>query len=76
MLNADGVIRPEFFPQHVIDETSGKVNKRGRLNRTLEEMEREHIQVVLRANGNNRTKAAEILGISPVTVWRRLKEGK
>ena len=49
------------------------MRQRGRVNRTLEDIEREHIMAVLLANGNNRTRTAEILGISPVTLWRRLK---
>jgi len=74
VLSHDGVIRPDCLPPHVIDEASGKVRQRGRLNRTMAEIEREHIMAVLRANGNNRTQTAQILGISPVTLWRRLKQ--
>ena len=73
VLSQDGVIRPECLPPHVVDEAAGRVRQRGRVNRTLEDIEREHIMAVLLANGNNRTRTAEILGISPVTLWRRLK---
>jgi two-component system response regulator HydG len=73
VLSQDGVIRPESLPPHIVDEASSRVRQRGRLNRTLEEIEREHIMTVLLANGNNRTRTAEVLGISPVTLWRRLK---
>jgi two-component system response regulator HydG len=74
VLSQDGVIRPDCLPPHVVDEAAGKVRQRGRVNRTLEEIEYEHIMAVLRSNGNNRTRTAEILGISPVTLWRRLKQ--
>jgi propionate catabolism operon transcriptional regulator len=35
-------------------------------------MESEHIRKVLDACGGNRTRAAEILGVSSVTLWRKL----
>ncbi|MFQ5803190.1 MAG: sigma-54-dependent transcriptional regulator [Candidatus Methylomirabilales bacterium] len=38
----------------------------------LQEMELQYIREVLEACGGNRTRAAEILGISPVTLWRKL----
>jgi len=40
--------------------------------RPLAEVEMEHIQRVLELCGGNRTKAAKILGITPVTLWRKL----
>ncbi len=40
--------------------------------RSLREMEAEHIRKVLDACGGNRTRAAEILGVSSVTLWRKL----
>ncbi len=41
--------------------------------RTLADIEREHILRVLDSVGGNRTKAAAILGIGPATLFRRLK---
>jgi DNA-binding NtrC family response regulator len=44
--------------------------------RPLREVELDYIREVLDACGGNRTRAAEVLGLSPVTLWRRLgKEG-
>jgi DNA-binding NtrC family response regulator len=43
-------------------------------NRTLAEVEVEHIQNVLASVGNNRTKAAEILGIDRKTLRDKLKK--
>ncbi len=45
-----------------------------RLNRTLAEVEAEHIRNVLASVGGNRTRAAEILGISRRTIQERLKK--
>ena len=41
---------------------------------TLEEQETEHILNVLKMAGGNRTKAAEMLGIDRVSLWRKLKK--
>jgi two-component system response regulator HydG len=40
--------------------------------KTLRAMELDYIQRVLDACGGNRTKAAEVLEISPSTIWRKL----
>jgi len=40
---------------------------------TLEERESEYIEWVLKQTNGNRTKAAEILGIDRVSLWRKLK---
>ncbi len=37
-------------------------------------MERSAIQEALRAHGGNRRKAAEVLGISERTLYRKIKE--
>ncbi len=41
---------------------------------SLHELELEHIRRVLESCGGNRARAAEILGVSAVTLWRKLKE--
>lgn len=45
-----------------------------KLNRTLEEVEREHIQNVLARVNGNKTQAARILGINRKTLRERLKK--
>ncbi len=40
----------------------------------LEEVEREHIERVLRECGGNRSAAARVLGIHRKTLWRKLKD--
>jgi len=37
-------------------------------------MEMSYIKEVLDACGGNKAKAAEILGVSPSTLWRKLQE--
>ncbi|MBW2730870.1 MAG: sigma-54-dependent Fis family transcriptional regulator [Deltaproteobacteria bacterium] len=41
--------------------------------RSLEDLERHHIEVVLRACGGQKSKAAEILGINRTTLWKKLR---
>ncbi len=41
---------------------------------TLEELERRHIISVLESCSNHQKKAAQILGINPSTLWRKLKQ--
>jgi len=43
-------------------------------DRSLQEMEREHIRRVLEMTGNNRTEAAKILKIGERTLYRKIKE--
>ena len=40
---------------------------------SLKEMERVQIQRVLKLCHGNQSRAAKMLGISPVTLWRKLK---
>jgi DNA-binding NtrC family response regulator len=43
--------------------------------RTIEEMNKDYAEKVLEMYGGNRSKAAEVLGISRTSLWRILKEG-
>ena len=42
--------------------------------RSLQEVEMAHIRAVLEVCEGNKARAAEILGISPSTIWRKLQE--
>jgi DNA-binding NtrC family response regulator len=41
-------------------------------NPTMEVVEQAYIQWVLHAEGGNKTRAAEVLGIDPSTLYRKL----
>jgi len=43
------------------------------LSRVTAEAEKEHIIKILRSTDGNKTRAAEILGISRKTLWEKLK---
>ncbi len=47
-------------------------NNAGNPFRSLHDVEIEHMRMVVEACGGNRIKASEILGVSPVTLWRKL----
>ncbi len=66
-----GVIRPEDLPAGITHHAQAALP--GAVNRSLQEVERQHIQAVLDSVGGHRRRAAEILGISTATLWRRLK---
>ena len=70
VLCEDACIRSKDLPPSVLNAT--ELNNWCQ-DQTLEEVEQHHIQAVLKATSNNRTKAAQILGISPTTLWRKLK---
>jgi len=48
------------------------VRKERPANPTLEVIERSYIEHVLRAEGGNKTRAAEVLGIDPSTLYRKI----
>ncbi len=52
---------------HVVREESGRLP-------TLAEREADYIRHVLEHSGQNRTRAAKILGIDRVSLWRKLKK--
>lgn len=48
------------------------VSERAQLNPTLEVVERAYIMWVLQSEAGNKTRAAEVLGIDPSTLYRKL----
>ena len=74
VLSQQDTILPENLPPEIIHTVSPGTKTRRNLSMTLAQMEAEHIRAVLNLTNNNRTKAAEKLGISPSTLWRKLKE--
>jgi two-component system response regulator HydG len=48
------------------------VSERTHANPTLDAVEQAYIMWVLRSVGGNKTRAAEVLGIDPSTLYRKL----
>ena len=66
-------ITPEHLPQRVLEApTPQLVSDRPLPNPAMEVIERAYIEWVLQAEGGNKSKAAEVLGIDPSTLYRKL----
>ncbi len=70
-LSGGGLIRPpDVAPQNSLLETSSPQGRT--LAAIVDESERAAIEDALRENDGNRERAAELLGISPTTLWRKM----
>ncbi|HEX5819177.1 MAG TPA: sigma-54 dependent transcriptional regulator [Gemmatimonadales bacterium] len=67
------LIEPTHLPERITKRRKEPlVAERAYLNPTLEVIERAYIMWVLQAEGGNKTRAAEVLGIDPSTLYRKL----
>jgi two-component system response regulator HydG len=67
------VIGPEALPDRLREAPRPRVvSDAAPPNPTMEVVERAYIQWVLQAEGGNKTRAAEVLGIDPSTLYRKL----
>jgi DNA-binding NtrC family response regulator len=73
ILSPTEVINPDVLPERVTERKSVPlVSSRTPSNPTLEAVERAYIIWVLNSEGGNKSRAAEILGIDPSTLYRKL----
>ncbi len=70
ILSRGGPVRPEHLPPEIAQRASPAAKESMR----LDEVERQHIERVLARVDQNRTRAAEMLGISRSTLKRKLAE--
>jgi len=69
------VIAPEALPERVTSRSGEHlVRDVERLDPTLDMIERAYIKWVLESNSGNKTRAAEVLGIDPSTLHRKLQK--
>jgi DNA-binding NtrC family response regulator len=69
------VITPDALPERVTSRSGEHlVRDVERLDPTLDMIERAYIKWVLEANGGNKTRASEVLGIDPSTLHRKLQK--
>jgi two-component system response regulator HydG len=67
------VIGPAALPDRVREAPKPRlVTEDAPSNPTMEVVERAYIQWVLQVEGGNKTRAAEVLGIDPSTLYRKL----
>ena len=73
-LDQDGIIGIDDLPFAEASKTKDKKTEQpGPQSPTLRELKREYILEVLAGCGGSRVKTAEQLGITPATLWRKLK---
>ncbi len=67
------MIHPAALPERVLERKAEPlVSERPTVNPTLELIERAYISWVLQSEGGNKTRAADVLGIDPSTLHRKL----
>ncbi len=73
VLSSSKVIGPDALPERVREAPKARLAAdEAPPNPTMEVVERAYIQWVLQAEGGNKTRAAEVLGIDPSTLYRKL----
>ncbi len=73
ILAHDGVIETSHLPARIVEPAPAPlISERPPANPTLELVERAYILWVLQAEGGNKARAAEVLGIDPSTLYRKL----
>jgi DNA-binding NtrC family response regulator len=73
VLSGDGDIQASALPVRITSEKSKPlVSEQPHANPPLEIIERAYILWVLQAEGGNKTRTAEVLGIDPSTLYRKL----
>lgn len=73
ILSTGDVIRADALPERVTARRAEPlVSERAPVSPTLEAIERAYIQWVLQNEGGNKSRAADMLGIDPSTLYRKL----
>jgi len=73
IVSGDGLIEAEDLPDRVLEAPSPRlVEDQLPPNPSMEVIERAYINWVLQAEDGNKTRAAEVLGIDPSTLYRKL----
>jgi DNA-binding NtrC family response regulator len=73
VLTNGSLIEPQHLPDRITRQKKEPlVADRGQPNPSLDLIERAYIMFVLQAEGGNKTRAAEVLGIDPSTLYRKL----
>ncbi|HEX6693549.1 MAG TPA: sigma-54 dependent transcriptional regulator [Longimicrobiales bacterium] len=73
ILTRTDVVEKEALPARIIEPAPASlVSDRPPANPTLDLVERAYILYVLQAEGGNKARAAEVLGIDPSTLYRKL----
>jgi len=71
-LSVNGVVDTENLPPHILN-TQESPPSMMKLNEVASEAEKTHIMKILKITGGNKTKTAEMLGISRKSLWEKMK---
>ncbi|MFP4284997.1 MAG: helix-turn-helix domain-containing protein, partial [Desulfovermiculus sp.] len=72
-LSSRDVIKPDVLPEYIRSLSMETFRRHWSHIPTMEEQEMEYILWVLKKCQGNKTKAAQIMGIDRVSLWRKLK---
>ena len=74
ILSTGSTVDVDAFPDRVTDRKSEPLvaEQRAASNPTLDAVERAYIMWVLQSEGGNKSRAADVLGIDPSTLYRKL----
>ena len=73
ILTKGATIAPSALPERILDRAAKPlVNDEPQANPTLDTIERAYIKWVLESEGGNKSRTAEVLGIDPSTLYRKL----
>ena len=72
-LASDKLIRPADLPEHLV-KAKTKKTVLAPLHEVVTRAEKEHLAAILRLTKGNRSRAAEILGISRKNLWEKLNQ--
>jgi len=76
VMSGAGDVRLEHLPPRLLSAEKQDEQMRRSHLRSLKEIEIDQINAVLEATHGHRAQAARILGISPATLWRKLKRSR
>jgi transcriptional regulator with PAS, ATPase and Fis domain len=71
-LSSDDVLTEDTLPSYIVKHKK-EVSYVTILSEVAADAERSHIMKILKSTRSNKTKAAEILGISRKTLWEKMK---
>ena len=75
-LAEDGVVRLGDLPEEMLRAKDSNAGFSLPSEKSLDELEREYIEHVLKRCGGNKKRAAEILGVNRKTIYRKLMDAK
>ena len=72
LLGGSDIVMPGHLPPRILGQADPQpASLKGRV--TLADLEKAHVLSILHENGWNQTKAAQELGVSRTTLWRKMK---